>query len=176
MFLFTWDSKCLVQRRVIDLMQRERLTGFWTKPAKAAMERAGEEIPVQQFCVSGWGGIASRKSGIRMDESCPGCLWTDWSGLRNPEALIEPANWDGSDFFMIWPMPAFIFASARAYAFFREHKITGARFSKTSPEGGAEIGFSPERLFGWMPDDKAHAIGDPPGRLLARSAPIAVAG
>jgi hypothetical protein len=123
------------------------------------MKETGEPIAVSQLRISGWGGVAPPESGIRMDESCPGCGWTHWTDLRDPAGLIEPRNWDGSDFFIIWPLPRFILVSRKAYSLFRENGFTGAKFTKTFPDttGG---GFSPQRLSHSMPEQRAHEIGD----------------
>jgi hypothetical protein len=159
-FLFTWVSQCLLQEHVIDVMERAGLTGFWTKPAKAVLKKTGESVTVSQLGVIGWGGIVPSQSGIRMDESCPGCGWTHWSDLTNPEHLIQPQNWDGSDFFIIWPMPAYVFVSERVFRVYNESGFKGARFSKTFPVQGNGIGFSPQRLSQFMPKERAHEIGD----------------
>jgi hypothetical protein len=106
------------------------------------------------------GGVAPAESGIRQVYYCPGCRATDWSDLSNPEGLIDPRNWDGSDFFVIWPMPAFFFVTERVVEVFRRSGLKGAEFAKTFPAGGG-MGFSPPRLSHVMPKDRAHEIGDP---------------
>ena len=162
-FLFTWVSQCLLQIHVIAAMEEANLTGFWTRPAKAVLKKTGFSIGVRQLGVCGWGGIVSPESGIRMDESCPGCGFTHWSELTNPEHLIQPRNWDGSDIFIIWPMPTYIFVSERVFKLYKENGFKGATFSKTFPEMSNGIGYSPQRLSKWMPEERAHEIGDPLG-------------
>jgi hypothetical protein len=157
--LFTWVSHCLAQQRVLGVMERERQTGFWTKPAEALLRKTGEPIAVRQLCVSGWGGVVPAESGIRQVVFCPACRWIHWPELTNPEGLIQPRNWDGSDFFMIWPMPLFVVVSERVVRVFKDHKLKGAHFSKSFPAGSG-TGLSPQRLSYWMPEKRAHDLGD----------------
>jgi hypothetical protein len=105
--LFDWGTHRFVQEKALDIIRSEGLTGFWTKPAKARMKRTGESVPIRQLCVSGWGGVVAPESGIRMDEYCPGCQFSHYSPMTDPASLIDPLAWDGSDFFIIWPLPGF---------------------------------------------------------------------
>jgi hypothetical protein len=41
--------------------------------------------------------------------------------------LLDQNQWDGSDFFMVWPYPKFIFITARVAEFIKKYKLTGAR-------------------------------------------------
>ncbi|MBV9300958.1 MAG: hypothetical protein JOY62_00265 [Acidobacteriaceae bacterium] len=161
--LFTWGSECLIQGNTLAVMKAERLTGFWTKPAKAALKKTGEQIPVYQLGITGWAGIIPAESGVRLREYCPECQFSNWSDLANPDALIDPQNWDGSDFFMIWPLPAFIFVTERVVQVFKDAGLKGAEFVKTFPSLPRGAGLSPQRLSYFMPPDRAHEIGDPLG-------------
>jgi hypothetical protein len=39
--------------------------------------------------------------------------------------LIDPAAWDGSDLFIVWPLPLFRFAGERLANILREEKLPG---------------------------------------------------
>jgi hypothetical protein len=143
-------------------MESARLTGYWTRPAKARLKRTGEPVPIRQLRVRGWGGVAPIESGIRLEERCPACPHTHYSPLTGPRWLIDPRNWDGSDFFIIWPLPAFVFVTKRVRQVFDDHGFKGAEFLKTFPNGGGS-GYGPPPLRSTFPDDPAHEIGDPLG-------------
>ncbi len=159
-FLFTMLSKFIVQERAIAILQEAGLTGFGVSPAEARLRKTGEHVAVSQFRVQGWGGQVSEDSGVKMDERCPACGWLHYSALTNSEALIDTLNCDGSDFFIIWPLPKFIFVTQRVVDVFRQHRFTGTRFVKEFPKTSGS-GFSGGRLSYWMSEEQAHALGDP---------------
>jgi hypothetical protein len=64
---------------------------------------------------------------------------------------------------MIWPMPVYIFVSERVFRVYKENEFKGARFSKTFPTRESGMGFSPQHLSMFMPEERAHEIGDPLG-------------
>ena len=49
----------------------------------------------------------------------------NYSDFTNPEFLIDESQWDGSDFFMVWPLPRFIFVSNRGPRLICRHELTG---------------------------------------------------
>lgn len=165
--LFTWGGECLVQEGVLTAMEHARLTGFWIRPAKARMKKTGEPVPIRQLHVSGWGGVAPPESGIRRVKYCAGCQSSHYSDITNPEHLIDSRNWDGSDFFKIWPLLGFVFVTERVQQIFKVNGFKGARFLKTFPTGAVTaahgLGYGPPPLRWTFPDDRAHEIGDPLG-------------
>jgi hypothetical protein len=78
--------------------------------------------------------------------------------LRNPKELIDPNLWDGSDFFMVWPMPGYVFVTDRLVTIILDHQLTGARCTPVS-ELGRTDGFSPGRLHYYMPQERARQLG-----------------
>jgi hypothetical protein len=157
--MFTWMSYCLIQEKVRDIFEEEGLTGFSTRPAKAKMNRTGVSVPAVELVVTGWGGMAPTASGIREDYRCDACGHLHYSSLQEPGALVDPRNWDGSDFFTIWPLPLFRFVSQRVIDVFRKHHITRATFDQHFPSTSAD-GYSPSRLSYYMTPARARAIGD----------------
>jgi hypothetical protein len=131
--IFTWSSECLVQEHVYRLLCDNRITGFWTKPATAKLKRTGESVDVRELCVSGWGGLASPESGIREIERCAVCGYLRYSSVVNPDKLVDQKNWDGSDFFLVWPLPGFVFVTEKVVNLFSRHKLTGAQFVQKFP-------------------------------------------
>ena len=74
-------------------------------------------------------------------------------------SLIDPQQWDGGDFFMVWPLPRYIFATDKVVKFMRDEKLTGIAFTPLDQlKSGSELG--PGRLSDYMPEDRAHELGD----------------
>jgi len=158
--IFTWMSECLIQDRVRRIFESEGLKGFSALRAKAVVKKTGAAISVHELAVTGWGGIAPTASGIREVERCPGCGLLAYSALEAPEKLIDPGNWDGSDFFMIWPLPKFHFVTERVVEVCQLYKITGASFTRDWPaSAAANTGYSPGRLSYYMPYERARLLG-----------------
>jgi hypothetical protein len=89
-----------------------------------------------------------------------GLQYKDYT-IADPTQLIDPASWDGSDLFIVWPLPLYRFASDRLAGILREEKITGMKLIPA-----AEIPFkagnvaSPGLLHMWMPASRARVLGD----------------
>jgi hypothetical protein len=169
-FVWTEMSECLVQERTLDLLREHRLTGFITKPATARFENSDETPPaLWEFIVIGWGGMARPESGIRYNEemSTPEYGFLKYTELVDSEKLMDVSQWDGSDFFIVWPLPRFIMVTDRAVSVIRRHRLTGVRvrpLSKLTEEiSGSGLGFSPGRLSDFMPDERARELGEPLG-------------
>jgi hypothetical protein len=81
--------------------------------------------------------------------------------------LIDDQQWDGSDFFIVWPLPGYRFTIDRVARAIREHQFTGVQF--TAPESLDFNGrlfpqtLSPGRLSWWMPEPRARELGEPLG-------------
>jgi hypothetical protein len=158
--IFTWMSECLIQEPVRVLFESEGLTGFSTLPARAQTKKTGAAIPVYELALTGWGGMAPTASGIREVARCNGCGHLRYSHLEAPEKLIDPKNWDGSDFFMIWPLPRFRFVTERVVETCQKYGITGVAFTQNwLTTRSASAGYSPGRLSYYMPRKRAHLLG-----------------
>ena len=113
-----------------------------------------------ELIVIGWGGMASLAAGLTLANSCPACNHRNYA-IAEPSQLIEPASWDGSDLFIVWPLPRFRFASERLANILRNERVTGVKLV-SAPEIPFEPGnrATPGRLLNWMPASRAHALGD----------------
>jgi hypothetical protein len=135
------------------------------KPVNARFRKSHKQLPkLWELQVTGWAGMAKSESGIHLDEatSCPVCGYLNYAGLHNPEELIDVQEWDGSDFFMVWPMPRYILVSQRAFNTLRDHRLTGARLHAVSNIEQTD-GFAPGRLHYYMSDRRARELGEPLG-------------
>lgn len=160
--IFTWMSWCLLQERTIRIFEDEGLTGFSIRPARARLQQNDRELSVGELIVTGWGGLAPEACGIREVEHCKACGHLRYSRLEEPRELLDTRNWDGSDFFMIWPLPIFRFVSPRVAEVCAKHNISGISLERNfpAPTEHVETGYSPGRLSYYMPPDRAHALGD----------------
>jgi len=159
-FVWTWYRECLVQEHVLELFRRAGLTGYEVKPVRARFKRATESTPPRlwELVVTGWGGLAPPESGIRLVKKCEGCGHTVYSGCDNPDRLIDVAQWDGSDFFIVWPLPKFIFVTDRVAQLIREKRLRGVTLKE--PRSLDLSGFfSPGLLSYWMPEPRARQLG-----------------
>jgi len=158
--IFTWMSECLIQESVRQIFDSEGLTGFLTLPARAKIKKTGANIPVHELAVTGWGGMASEATGIQEVERCLACGHLVYSRLEAPEKLIDIHNWDGSDFFMMWPLPRFRFVTERVVEVCERHGVTGVAFSQNWLTFQRESsGYTPGRLSYYMPQDRARLLG-----------------
>lgn len=164
--IWTWYSECLVQESVLKLLAREGITGYSTREVRVERKSgAGGLPPLSELVVTGWGGVARPSSGIRLDptRSCPSCNLLVYTGLTNPAELFDPKQWDGSDVFMIWPLPRFILVSARLARLLRAEEVTGTRLTPLEHLPPTSSTLSPGRLSYWMPEERARELGEPLG-------------
>jgi hypothetical protein len=164
-FVWTWGSSCLFTDRVLSMFTARGFAGFTTKPVKAVFRRCKDSPPkLWELVVTGWAGMAPPESGIKLRMNCPGCGQIYYSSWTDFSKLIDRSQWDGADFFMVWPLPKFIFITGRVAAFIREQKFTGALILPTANFRDAALStLSPGRLSYSMPEDRARELGEPLG-------------
>jgi hypothetical protein len=184
-FIWTYYSDLMIQDRVLGMFREQGFTGFEVRPVTARMKiRAREpdpcddtpgvsdrdagraQIPVLwELLRRGWGGHAPPESGFRLLERCPDCGYSTYTSSDNPARLVDEAQWDGSDFFMVWPLPLFVFVSDRVARFIQRERLTGARLVPIEQMGVHPhiSGASPGRLKLWMPEERARELGEPLG-------------
>src|SRR5215831_19514112 len=123
---WTWFRDILVSPKVLDLFRRHGVTGFEAVPAKTAYPKRIKARPTDlyELIVTGWAAWGAQAAGVSLAWSCPGCGHHHYI-IREPKRLIDPAAWDGSDLFIVWPLPRYRFASSRLAAILRKEKISG---------------------------------------------------
>ena len=117
---------------------------------------------LSELVVTGWGGMAPPESGIKLIERCEGCSHYVYSAWSNPQNLIDSSQWDGSDFFVVWPLPSHIFVTECVVRVIRDNRLSGIVLK---PSG--DLVFPPEtiptlstgRLSDWMPPERARELG-----------------
>lgn len=187
-FIWTWYHECMIQDNLLQLFREHKFTGFDVLPVEARVRQVAQSRPpsviraasiqeppteaevvkLWQLVVTGWGGVASPESGIEVREwreKTTGLSKPIYTGLRDSEHLMDESQWDGSDFFMIWPLPCFIFVSGRVAKLIKEYQLKGVvlRRLKDFHQSSETSGYSPGLLRYWMPEERAREIGEPLG-------------
>ncbi|HOP79129.1 MAG TPA: hypothetical protein PLZ21_01050 [Armatimonadota bacterium] len=167
-FIWTWYSQCLIQDKVLNMFKEEGFTGFDVWPVRAKLKTRpnapdAPEIPtLWEIILTGWGGIAPPESGIRVIKIVEGCKY--YSSWTDASRIIDESQWDGSDFFMVWPLPGFIFVTDRVVEFINKNKLTGVKaIPADAIAGPATESVVPGYLRQWMPEPRAREIGEPLG-------------
>ena len=161
---FTWThmSDIVVNNRVLELFAKHHVTGFETRPAEVRFTRSAKtELPeLFELVVTGWGGSPAPEAGVRLAECCPDCNRRRFA-IADPACLIDPAAWDGSDLFIVWPLPRYRFISDRLATILRREKVSGVNLIPAPEirlEKGATVG--PGRLIMHMPEERARALSE----------------
>jgi hypothetical protein len=167
---WTWLSECIVTERLKQVVEASGITGCQFKPVTVTWKReqndgasAGQ---LWELRPNGWGGLARPESGIRLLSECPSCGRLRYSMWRDSTKLIDESQWDGSDLFLVWPLPVYIFATDKFRAVMLRNKIRGAQFiALESMTGSSRLDpsldtLSPGRLRNYLPEDRAHLYGD----------------
>lgn len=161
---------CLIQDTVLDLFQNAGLTGFEVLPVDARyLFPTPKPIPkVWQLNVTGWGGVARLDSGIHRVPDPEDLGRLIYSNCTNQEMLIDRTQWDGSDFFTVWPLPAYWWITPRVVHLFQDYglkkyALTPLGHLRFTPPTALSPGFAPGGLRYFLPDSLAHEIGDPLG-------------
>jgi len=160
-FVWTWNSDLMAQAPAIAFLHEHGLTGFATHPVNARFVKRSSSPPPKlwELQILGWGGMAVEKAGISVVEYCPSCLHKKFK-VERPQNLVDPEQWDGSDFFMVWPLPRHIFISDRAATLLRDARLTGLKIIPATSIPPPIVGtYTPGRLSHWMPMDRAEALG-----------------
>jgi hypothetical protein len=161
-FKWTWSHDILASERLLDVFLKHRVTGYEIRPATVSYSKRSPAKPpaLHELIITGWGGMASSAAGLTVVESCPACNHRTYA-IAAPSRLIDPAAWDGSDLFIVWPLPLYRFASDRLASIFRQEGITGVKLIR-APEIPFKPGnrATPGRLLDWMPASRARALGD----------------
>ena len=159
-FTWTWLNDLLVSSRVLDLFEKYCITGFEVRPAKISYAKAINVPPPDMFelVVTGWGGFASPAAGVTLVKWCPACAHKILA-IEEPSRLIDPASWDGSDLFIVWPLPGYRFCSSRLASILRQERVSGVAIvpaTQLPTRRGAHV--TPGPPVGSMPEHRAREL------------------
>jgi len=171
---WTWYSQCLIQDRVLRMFREQGFTGFDVHPVEAKWKKNRREgspdIPtLWELIPLGWGGMAPEESGIHRVPGPPDAPESlCYSDLVDPSKLVDEKQWDGSDFFIFWPMPTYINVTDRVARFIRDNKLRTAVLERLDrlqvhTDDGLATGYTPGPLRWYFPEPRAREIGEPLG-------------
>lgn len=162
--VWTGLGECLLQESLVQLLTTSHVSGFEVKPVRTRFRDKwmGTAPPLWELVLLGWGGLVPPSSGIvrNVRESCTICGLEIYSVIRNPAPIVEAGRWDGSDIFMVWPLPRYPFVVERVATLFAANEISGVEVIGETEVSLTSRTLSPGRLSWWMPDARAHALGD----------------
>lgn len=149
-FVWTWYSDCLITDRALSLFEEKGFTGFKVNQVGVNPEtERGEKLApppiVWELVVTGRGGDADPKSGIRRIYVCPHCGLTRYSSFRNG-IIVDESAWDGSDFFTITGYQ-FIIVTERVKQLVARHSFTNCALIPTQ-DLQWKFGERPEDVYG----------------------------
>ncbi len=159
-FEWTVYGDLVVSKNIVSLFQASGFTGADFQPVEiftTTQTPIGREA--FEIRVKGWGGFAPKESGIRVLEECPVCKRRVFSGYTERDNLFHFESWDGSDFFIIWPLPRYIFVTGRVRDAILKSHYTGVRLCRLAelptPISGK---LGPGNLLDWFDETKVAEI------------------
>lgn len=178
-FTWTWHNQCLIQDKVRQMFEEQGFTGFKVHPISAkwkrrpacqevdGIENPSLDIPtLWELIPIGWGGVAPEESGMHLIDVRPSDGRRTYSKFTDPSILIDENQWDGSDFFILWPLCGSIFISDRVAQFIKTEKLKGVTLTRIQDlkwPGGIGDQCSPANLYYYLPEPRAKEIGEPLG-------------
>lgn len=84
------------------------------QPAKVTFLDGETSDEYMEFTVAGRACIVRPESGMRLLESCPGCLWKNYGPIAHFDRVIDWEQWTGEDFFLVWPLTGHRLCTQRA--------------------------------------------------------------
>jgi hypothetical protein len=163
-----WGAGCAIHEQVLEAFEKQRFTGYRTKPALVRFRDGSISTQYHEFIVTGWAGIASPESGIRLTVTCPACLYKEYSAITNYDKVIDWSQWTGEDFFTVWPVVTYVFCTPRVAEWLLRETVRSVRIEerlagRARHAGLSRLGFAACRLSNYMPEDLAMKYGRPLG-------------
>ena len=181
-FVWRWlGITSLLPDRTLALFRAAGLTGFDVRPVTTrwkvrtmqpgpedltpdsnpgVAERVAAQTPVPrlwELVVTGWGGVIPSEFGLRLVESCSACGLKEYSLDMDPERLIDEGQWDGSDFFKVWPF-GITFVTDRVAQLMQEHGLHGAMLRPLSSLWSGDTCTSGLPLSEYLPAARAREV------------------
>ena len=155
-FEWTVYGDVIVSRSVAESLRNVGFSGMQCLPAEL---HTSTETPFGreslELRINGWGGNAPADSGIHEVERCSYCEHKVFSGYSHPERLFDIGGWDGSDMFLIWPLPRYIMVTGRVRNFILDSKYTGVCLRKLEELPHVVAGtLTPGNLRDWFDEDR----------------------
>ena len=167
--LWPGTRPCLVSDRTLALFRAAKLTGFDVRPADVRLMFPHDpaEARFWQLVVNGWGGLARPESGIRQIADPAGSDRLCYTDCTNPGEIFDPRQWDGSDFFIVWPLPNFYWITDRVREVLQSNKLKHYRLMPAEElrfeSSVGDVVFGPGGLRYHFTEERAREIGEPLG-------------
>jgi hypothetical protein len=100
---------------------------------------------------TGKGGDVRAINNIELKYKCDHCKHVHYSSFGQG-LVIDEKQWDGSDFFTVWPLPRFILVTERVKDFIIENKLTNIKIKPVEElvGKGKDGGLSPGNYDAWL--------------------------
>lgn len=165
---FIWGGDIAIHASALEKIENEGFTGFRTRPAKVTFLDGETSDEYREFVVTGWAGIVRPEAGMRLIESCPGCLWKNYGPIQDFSRAIDWDQWTKEDFFIVWPLTGHKLCTERAA---RWLEASGLRSFCIGPgfelleKNRERLNFGIPRgpLSSYLPEDLAIKYGKPLG-------------
>jgi hypothetical protein len=127
--LWTFSSDCLITTPVKNALIEAGVTGIAFGSVETFTTKGDrfETYELHELKITGWGGMAPASSGVRVIEECPHCHRRVFSRFTNPVDLFDIERWDGSDVFIIWPLPRYIMLVGSVRNILLKNRFSGLR-------------------------------------------------
>jgi hypothetical protein len=160
---WTGESNCLVRQSLSSLFRLSGITGFETRPIEVTLGGIPIDHDQEELLTVGWGGIASLGSGVTLDdkESCLACGHLVYTGVKDWSNLIDFRQWDGSDIFMVWPLPRFVLVTDKVAKLLTDKKIRELTLTPLCAMEPEEGELSPGRVGYWLSQEKMRSVSVP---------------
>lgn len=163
-----WGAGFAVHERILGEFEKEGFTGYRTKPALVRFRDGATSSEYHEFIATGWAGMASPDSGVRLISSCTGCHHKEYSAITNYEHIIDWSQWTGDDFFIVWPIGWATLCSERVAQWLTAQKVKSFRLERGFEMRRkvpiiSKLGFVTGRLSDYLPEDLAIKYGRPLG-------------
>lgn len=159
--VWTWQSDCLIRRSVAEYLEHAGVRGFETREARLTVRGVEREHDFVELVVTGWGGIAGAASGVSLLDECPDCGLLLYSGVQHWDALVDWRQWDGSDMFIVWPLPRYTLVTAGPATLLSKGGFAGFALTPLADMKPTSQ-LSPGRVSDWLPNRIVLKKGIPP--------------
>lgn len=159
-FEWTVYHDILIEKDILEALQSAKFTGVKFRSVELYTTT---DTPIGrrvfELQVAGWGGMAPPESGIRVIKECSHCKRRIYSGYSNADRIFSPEAWDGSDFFLIWPIPRYTFVTKRVADFITKAEYSGLRIKSLDKLPKSIAGtYTPGHLGDWFEGQKLATI------------------
>ncbi len=154
----------LISDRLRRALESIQATGYELLPAnvKLIFPHDPEDAIYWQLLATGWGGCACEESGItQLDENEYGPH--HYSISPDVANVIQPDQYDGSDFFRFWPLPGCLVVTDRIRQLFESKRVKHCSFvtldEKCRRMATLPIEIAPAPLCQYFRPERAREVG-----------------